>query len=158
MWKQASLIASVAILSLSLRHAGAQDTPAAPPLQYDDALATTLGADDRGMRPYVLVVLKTGPTKVAAGPARKKMFEGHFANIQRLAAEKKLVLAGPLDGAEGWRGMFVFATPDIDEARAFVATDPVIVHGEMVAQYHKFYGSAGLMMVNDIHNRIQKKE
>ena len=53
--------------------------------------------------------------------------------------------------------MFVFAAPDIDEAKAFVATDPVIVNGEMVAQHHKFYGSAGLMMVNDIHNRIQKK-
>jgi uncharacterized protein YciI len=28
--------------------------------------------------------------------ARQKMFAGHFANIKRLAAEKKLVLAGPL--------------------------------------------------------------
>lgn len=157
MWQQALLIASVAILSLLLRPAGAQDTPAAPAPQYVGALATTLGGDEQGLRAYVLVVLKTGPNKVAAGPARKKMFEGHFANIQRLAAEKKLVLAGPLDGAEEWRGVFVFAAPDIDEAKAFVATDPVIVNGEMVAQHHKFYGSAGLMMVNDIHNRIQKK-
>lgn len=85
------------------------------------------------------------------------MFQGHFANIQRLAAEKKLVLAGPLDGADGWRGVFVFATPDIDQAKTYVATDPVIFNGEMVAEYHKFYGSAGLMMVNEIHNKIQKK-
>jgi uncharacterized protein YciI len=91
------------------------------------------------------------------GPARTKMFEGHFANIGRLAGEKKLVLAGPLDGVEGRRGIFVFATPDIEQAKSFVATDPVIVNGEMVAEYHKFYGSAALMMVNDIHNKIQKK-
>jgi hypothetical protein len=39
-----------------------------------------------------------------------------------------------------------------------VATDPVIVNGEMVAEYHKFYGSAGLMMVNDVHNKIPKKQ
>jgi uncharacterized protein YciI len=157
MWKQALLIGTFGILSLSLRPVAAQSTPAAPAPQYDSELAKTLGGDERGMRSYVLVVLKTGPNKVPEGPARKKMFEGHFANIQRLAVEKKLVLAGPLDGADGWRGVFVFATPDIDQAKTFVATDPVIVNGEMVAEYHKFYGSAGLMMVNDIHNKIQKK-
>jgi uncharacterized protein YciI len=109
------------------------------------------------MRSYVLVVLKTGPNKIPKGPERDKMFQDHFANIQRLAAEKKLVLAGPFDGADGWRGMFVFATPDIDRAKEYVATDPVIVNGEMVAEYHKFYGSAALMTVNDVHNKIQKK-
>lgn len=88
MWQQALLIASVAILSLLLRPAGAQDTPAAPAPQYVGALTTTLGGDEQGLRAYVLVVLNTGPNKVAVGPARKKMFEGHFANIQRLAAEK----------------------------------------------------------------------
>lgn len=109
------------------------------------------------MRSYVLVVLKTGPNKMADGPARTRMFQGHFANIQRLAADKKLVLAGPFDGRDGWRGVFVFATADIDQAREYVASDPVIISGEMVAEYHKLYGSAGLMPVIDIHNRIQKK-
>lgn len=80
-----------------------------------------------------------------------------MANINRLAAEKKLVLAGPLDGVDGWRGLFVLATPDIEEVKTYVATDPVIIQGEMVAEYHKFFGSAALTMVNDIHNKIQKK-
>ena len=66
-------------------------------------------------------------------------------------------MAGPLDGVEGRRGIFVFATPDIDEAKKMVATDPVIINGEMVAEYHKLYGSAALMMVNDVHNKIRKK-
>ncbi|MDN4058052.1 hypothetical protein QPK31_07390 [Massilia sp. YIM B02769] len=71
--------------------------------------------------------------------------------------EKKPVLAGSLDGKEGRRGIFVFATPEIEEARELVATDPVIVQREMVAEYHKLYGSAAMMMINDVHNRIQKK-
>lgn len=85
------------------------------------------------------------------------MFEGHFANIKRLAAEQKLVFAGPFDETNGWRGMFVFATGDIEEAKRYVATDPVIISGEMMAEYHKLYGSAGLMMLNEIHSRMQKK-
>jgi uncharacterized protein YciI len=157
MWKKSALIIC-GLLALSLRPAAAQTEPAAAPgASYDAELAKSLGADERGMRAYVLVILKTGPKKMPEGPARTKMFEGHFANIGRLAGEKKLVLAGPLDGVEGRRGIFVFATPDIELAKSFVATDPVIVNGEMVAEYHKFYGSAALMMVNDVHNKIQKK-
>jgi uncharacterized protein YciI len=133
----------------------AQAAPPAP--QYDAELAKSLGADERGMRAYVLVILKTGPNKMPEGAARTKMFEGHFANIKRLASDKRLVLAGPLDGVEGRRGIFVFATPDIEQAKSYVATDPVIVNGEMVAEYHKFYGSAALMMVNDVHGKIEKK-
>lgn len=132
-------------------------TAAAPPSQYDSELAKSLGGNDNGMRTYVLVLLKTGPNKMAAGPERTKMFQGHFANMERLAGEKKLAVAGPLDGVNGMRGLFVLATDDIEEAKKLVATDPVIINGEMVAEYHKLFGSAGLMAVNAIHNQIRKK-
>jgi uncharacterized protein YciI len=153
MWKQSFAIICT-LLTCSILPARAQSS-AAPP--YDEALAKSLGANESGMRPYVLVILKTGPTKVPEGEARTKMFQGHFANIQRLADEKRLVIAGPLDGVDGWRGVFVFATPDIEQAKTYVAADPVIINGEMVAEYHKFFSSGGLMMVNEIHKKISKK-
>ena len=116
----------------------------------------TLGADEHGMRNYVLVVLKNGPTRMPAGPERDAMFKGHFANMQRLSDEGKLMLAGPLDGLDGWRGLFVYAVTDIEEAKKLTATDPVIVKGEMVAEYHKWYGSAAVMLVPEAHKRIGK--
>jgi uncharacterized protein YciI len=132
--------------------------PACAQLQQSDAeLAKSLGGNENGMRSYVLVLLKTGPNKMPAGEARDAMFKGHFANIGRLAGEKKLVMAGPLDGVNDLRGLFVFATDDIEEAKKLVATDPVIVNGEMVGEFHKFFASAGLMAITDIHNRIRKK-
>lgn len=132
-------------------------SPQQPPTAYDAKLAATLGADDYGMRQYVLVILKTGPKKMPAGKERDDMFKGHMANIQRLASEGKLALAGPLDGKDGWRGLFVIAVKTIDEAKKLVETDPVIKEGEMVAEYHTYYGSAALMQVNDIHRKVQKK-
>lgn len=129
---------------------------AGPPSQYDQALAESLGADERGMRSYVLVVLMTGPTRMPDGEERKQMFAGHMANIGRLAAEEKLVFAGPLDGVDGWRGIFVFDTPDIEVAKTYVSTDPVIISGEMVAEYHQLYGSAALKMVNGVHGKLSK--
>ena len=109
------------------------------------------------MRSYVLVILKTGPNRVPAGPARDEMFKGHFANMNRLAGEGKLAMAGPLDGVEGRRGLFIFAVPDIEEVRKHVATDPVIAQGEMVAEYHRFYGSAALMLVNGAHDKVARQ-
>jgi uncharacterized protein YciI len=147
-WLMAAVLAS----GLTAVSVGA-DAPAA---RYDAELAAKLGGDEHGMRQYVMVILKTGPTPKPKGPARDEMFKGHFANIQRLADAGKLVLAGPFDGVDGWRGMFIFAVKDIDEARRLTATDPVIASGEMVAEYHQFYGSAALMQVNETHNRITR--
>lgn len=123
---------------------------------FDADLASKVGADADGMRGFVFVLLKTGPKRVADGAERDEMFKGHFANINRLAAEGKLVLAGPFDGTGGWRGMFVLATQDIEEAKRLVASDPVIQKGEMIAEYHAYFGSAALMLVNELHGRIDR--
>ena len=88
--------------------------PTPPSVAYDAALATRLGADQRGMRKYVLVILKSGPARVPDGEARKAMFAGHFANMERLSKAGKLVLAGPFEkDPAGWRGLFVFAVDDV---------------------------------------------
>ncbi|MGB7069934.1 MAG: YciI family protein [Pyrinomonadaceae bacterium] len=124
---------------------------------FDAELAKKVGADDYGMKNYVLVILKTGPKKVPEGKERADMFAGHFANMKRLAGEGKLALAGPLDGVDGWRGVFVLAVSDIEEAKKIVATDPVIIKGEMVAEYHKWFASAAMMLVNEAHYKVAKK-
>lgn len=135
--------------------AAAQPQTAVP--RYDEALAQRLGADDHGMRSYVLVILKTGPTPLPAGAERDEMFRGHFANMRRLADEGRLVLAGPLDGVGGWRGLFLFDVRDVEEARKLAETDPVLMRGEMVAEYRKYYGSAALLLVPQLHETVAKK-
>lgn len=156
MSKLVCVTAFAALMIFSLPAAGQGSSDATKPA-YEPELARSLGADDNGMKSYVLVILKTGPQKVPAGPERDEMFKRHFANMNRLAAEGKLALAGPFDGVDGWRGLFIFAVADIDEAKALTATDPVIVKGEMVAEYHKYYGSAALMLVRDAHDKVVKK-
>jgi uncharacterized protein YciI len=145
------------VSSITGAQAPAEPPKPATPAAFDADLARSVGADERGMRSYVLVILKTGPKPMAKGPERDAMFAGHFANMKRLADEGKLAVAGPLDGVDGWRGLFVMATGDIEEARGWVATDPVVINGEMVAEFHKHYGSAALMLVNGTHAKIAKK-
>lgn len=81
-----------------------------------------------------------------------------MANIQRLSKEGRLALAGPfMDDASGWRGLFVLAVEDFEAAKALVATDPVIANGEMVAEYHHWYGSAATMLVGELHEKLATK-
>ncbi len=149
-----------AVLTFAISQASSAQAPAATESaspKFDAALAAQVGADEHGMRQYVLVVLKTGPNRMPDGAQRDAMFQGHFANIQRLADEGKLALAGPFDGVDGWRGLFIFAVSEIEEAKKLVATDPVVASGEMVPEFHKYFGSAALMLVNDVHKRVQQK-
>ena len=52
-----------------------------------------------------------------------KIMEGHLANIERLAKEGKLLVAGPFDGGGG---IFILNTTSTDEARQWLSTDPGI--------------------------------
>lgn len=153
-FRMKSLVLGLCLCGLNV--AAAENAPIATDRPaFDAALAERLGADQRGMRHYVLVILKTGPKRMPDGEQRNAMFTGHFANIQRLADEGKLAVAGPFDdNDDGWRGLFLFAVADIEEAKRLTATDPVIVNGEMVAEYHPWYGSAAVMMIPEIHERI----
>ena len=150
-----SLLLMMALSMVAPAHSAEPATPAEPRPAYDAALAARLGADERGMRKYVLVILKTGPTRVPDGAGRDAMFAGHFANMKRLADAGKLAVAGPFgQDPAGWRGLYVFAVESIDEARALAETDPVVVQGEMVAEYHEWYGTAAMMLIPEWHERL----
>ncbi len=157
-------LAVAALLALPAACVSAGEGPVAgaetqPPAVYDAVLAEQLGADDLGMRSYVLAILKTGPQDAAITDKdqRAELFAGHFSNMGKLAEEGKLVLAGPLGGEDGRRGLFILNTPDIATAQEWVATDPTIEAGIFTVDYSKYYGSAALMQVNEVHARIQKK-
>jgi uncharacterized protein YciI len=52
-----------------------------------------------------------------------KLMEGHMANINRLATEKKLLAAGPFDGGGG---IFVFNASSVDTVAKWIETDPAV--------------------------------
>ena len=149
------LITMVMVLSGALA-ISAQVKPKPTNPNYDSALAKKLGADERGMKNYVLVILKKGPKYDSIkGDERKQIFNGHFANIGRLAKEGSLLVAGPFDDAGGdWAGLFVFNVDSVEAAQKLTETDPTIKAGIFVGDYHKWYGSAAMMEISRIHNTI----
>ena len=125
---------------------------------FDPELAKKLGADERGMKMYVLCILKTGPKDAdIKGDERKEVFAGHFANIGRLAEEGKLAVAGPFGkNDKAYRGLYIFNVATIEEAEKLVVLDPAVKAGVFVPELTLWYGSAAMMVVNDTHKKIEK--
>lgn len=125
---------------------------------FDPELAKKLGADERGMKMFVLCILKTGPKDAEiTGEQRKEIFAGHFANIGRLADDGKLAVAGPFGkNDKAYRGLYIFNVATIEEAEKLVMLDPAVKAGVFVPDLTLWYGSAAMMVVNDTHKRIEK--
>lgn len=124
---------------------------------YDSLLAKKLGADDYGMKHYVMALLKKGPNRTQDSTTAANIQAGHMKNIERMAKEGKLVVAGPFEDDWDVRGIYIFNVSTVEEAQKLTATDPAIIAGRLVMELHPFYCSAALMQVNDVHNTIQKK-
>lgn len=125
-------------------------------MPYDSVKAREYGADDYGMKKYVMAFLKSGPNRSSDQEAAMKLQKEHLQNMGRLAEEGKLVLAGPFfDGGE-LRGIYIFNAQSIEEAEKLTMTDPMIESGALVMDLKEWYGSAALMEINEIHKTIAK--
>jgi uncharacterized protein len=122
---------------------------------YDSVLAKKWGADQYGMKQYVMAFLKKG-TKTVDSSERSQLIQGHLKNIGRLAKEGKLLLAGPFLDKGNLAGIFVFNVTTIEEARNLVATDPAVKAGLFDMELHPWYGSAALMEVGNLHRKAQR--
>ncbi len=126
---------------------------------YDKELADSLGADEYGMKPYVLAILIDGTNKSTDGDYVNRTFRGHMDNIGRLAKEGKLAVAGPFgDNDKNYRGIYIFNVSTVEEARSLVETDPAVTEKLLDFEMYPWYGSAALGTYLDVHEKIAKKK
>ncbi len=125
--------------------------------KIDEEMIKELGADELGMRKYVMAFLKSGPNRDQDAETSRKLMQGHMDNIGRMAKEGKLALAGPFMDNGALRGIYVFNTDSLEEAKKWTETDPAIQAGRLEMELHPWYGSAAVLLLNDLHGRVQKK-
>ena len=127
------------------------------PPAYDSALAAAIGADEYGMRQYVLAFLKRGPNRNQDSAEAEALQQAHLDNIMKMADEGKLVVAGPFMDDGDVRGIYIFNVATVEEAEALTKTDPAIIAGRLTMELHPWYGSAALVLNNNLHKRVEKK-
>jgi len=127
------------------------------PLAFDSIKAYEYGADEYGMKKYVMAFLKKGPNRDLDSITAYELQMAHLENIGKMADAGKLVLAGPFFGNGDLRGIYIFNVETIEEAKALTETDPAIRAGSLVMELTPWYGSAALVGVGDVHKTLAKE-
>jgi len=78
-------------------------------------------------------------------PETEAIQKAHLANIGKLAALKKLVVAGPFGDDGKLRGIFVFRVGSLEEARSLAQTDPAVQAGRLALQIHPWVVREGVL-------------
>lgn len=125
-------------------------------IEYDSILAKKYGADDYGMKPYVIAFLERGEANGLTEQETAELQQAHMENIGKMAEAGKLVLAGPFLDDGPLRGIYIFDVATVEEAEELTNTDPAIQVGVLKMDLKPWYGSAAVMGLNEVHNTITK--
>lgn len=124
---------------------------------FDSTLAAETGADEYGMKKYVMAFLRKGPNREKDSLKRSELQRAHLDNIGRMAKEGTLVVAGPFLDDSDIRGIYIFNVATVEEAQKLTETDPLIKSGGLIMELKPWYGSAALVKIAEMHERVAKK-
>ncbi len=88
------------------------------------------------MMNFWFVMLVKGNNRTQDSATVTKLQAGHMANIGKMAAEGKLLIAGPFIDNANWRGIFIFKSESKDEVEAMLQQDPAIAAGRLAYEIH----------------------
>ncbi len=95
---------------------------------------------------FIVVLLVRPPEPAAVRDGRARSAPGKASReYSSFGGGGKIFKAGPFEDYSGRnvRGMFILKTDSLEEARAWVATDPLIKTGRLKAEYLKWYVEKG---------------
>ena len=105
-----------------------------------------------------MAFLRKGPNREKDSLKRDELQRAHMDNINRMAKAGQLVVAGPFMDNSEIRGIYIFNVATVEEAKKLTETDPLIQSGGLVMELKPWYGSAALMKVVEMHDRVAKKK
>lgn len=108
---------------------------------YDFTKDSSVYSDE--MKRYWLVLLKRGNNRNQDSAASAKIQQGHIANINRLAKEGKIIMAGPVGIDSDLRGIFIMDAKDSTEVEALVNTDTAVMTGRLKMEYYPWWSAKG---------------
>ena len=95
------------------------------------------------MKQYWLTFLLKGANRNQDSAAAAQIQAAHIRNIERLAAEGKIIMAGPMGYDRDLRGIFIINAKDSAEAASFIKTDSAVITGRLRFELHPWWTMTG---------------
>lgn len=95
------------------------------------------------MQKYFVAFLKRGPERSQGEEAAARIQKEHLAHLAKLYEEGKTSLTGPFGDDGDIRGIVVFNTATIEEARELAGQDPAVKAGRLVIEIHPWWTAKG---------------
>ncbi len=114
-------------------------------LQAQEKKEKTFKAGEYTMKQYYFVMLSKGAKRSEITDTAKinEIQRGHMANLDRLAKEGKIIVAGPFGDDGNWRGIFIFDCETREEVEKLLKTDPAIATGRLDYEIHPWWTAKG---------------
>lgn len=100
-------------------------------------------AEQFDMKTYYLVLLKKGPNRSQDSATVAQIQVQHLAHLTKMYEEKHMCIAGPLMDNSEIRGICVYNTATLEEAKAFAESDPAVKTGRLMVEIHPWYAAKG---------------
>ena len=92
--------------------------------------------DGKALQYFLILLIRPANAPQLSKEAGAKLQEEHMANIRKMAAEHKLLVAGPFMDDTTLRGIFVLQAETAAEAQAWADSDPAVQAGRLSAELH----------------------
>lgn len=107
-----------------------------------------LRAEDKKMtgmplKKYWMVMLKKGTERAQNDSTAKLIQKGHLEHMDKMANEKKLVMAGPMGDDGSVRGICIYDVETEEEVRKYCEADPAVQAKRLSYEIHPWYAQPG---------------
>ena len=103
-------------------------------------------AEGDTMKRYVFMLLEAGENRSHDSIQAIKIQAGHMDHLNKMAESGKLIMAGPFEKGDPYRGLLIFDLETIEEAEMMERDDPAVVAGRLKMKTFYWWSAKGVTL------------
>lgn len=104
-------------------------------MQWEDSTVT--------MQKYFIVFLKSGPERSQSKEEAEEIQQQHLDYLSKVYREGHTSITGPLGDDGDIRGIVIYNTATLEQARSLAEQDPAVKAGRLVVEVHPWWAAKG---------------